>query len=166
LNAIRYLALAVTVKQRLFNLLGPIAAGISLLLTLGCIGFWVFTLHDLYLTGSGDPAPGTAFWTFGSAGGRFQVVYDNGVPGATPLGNWSFAGIEYGSFNSGWNVWLPWWLPTALLFIAPMLWTWRVWRNARRHTGGVCPICGYDLRATPDQCPECGHVADPPAKAI
>jgi hypothetical protein len=42
--------------------------------------------------------------------------------------------------------------------ILPVAFVYRRFRCRRR--AGLCPSCGYDLRATPERCPECGAVPD------
>ena len=59
---------------------------------------------------------------------------------------------------------LPHWVFALMLSIplaarlSVMLWKGR--RSSRE--SAICPTCGYDLRATPDRCPECG--AEPSIK--
>ena len=51
-------------------------------------------------------------------------------------------------------------LVTATL---PGAWLARRVRSRRCRSLGLCPACRYDLRATPDRCPECGTIpAAPP----
>ena len=56
-------------------------------------------------------------------------------------------------------VYVPWWFPAALVAVLPTTWFVRRRRMARRLKQGLCPQCGYDLRATPGRCPECGTVS-------
>ena len=54
---------------------------------------------------------------------------------------------------------IPFWallLPTLPLAVRPWWRSRRVIRTASRDAAGLCPSCGYDLRATPGRCPECG----------
>jgi hypothetical protein len=55
-------------------------------------------------------------------------------------------------------------LPLVLPAVLPALWLVRHRRRRRRGKAGLCPACGYDLRATPERCSECGRPV--PAKAV
>lgn len=54
-------------------------------------------------------------------------------------------------------------VPPLLLF--PLLLLALLCVVLRRRRAGHCPACGYDLRASPLRCPECGAVAAPAAPA-
>ena len=52
-----------------------------------------------------------------------------------------------------------------LTVIMPVLWLVFAIRDARRRNSSHCSTCGYDLRATPDRCPECGTPIYPKTRA-
>ncbi|MDB5329176.1 MAG: hypothetical protein JWP03_327 [Phycisphaerales bacterium] len=56
---------------------------------------------------------------------------------------------------------VPHWFPAALATILPAVWLVGGRRRRRRAAAGLCHSCGYDLRATPERCPECGAVPIP-----
>ena len=103
----------------------------------------------------------------GFVAGRFKagsselVVYD-ARPRTLYVGGAGFAGLgisDAGTTPGGGQgyfvVSVPLWLPAALLIVLPAV------RLAfrRRVAKGLCRRCGYDLRATPERCPECGTPA-------
>lgn len=65
-------------------------------------------------------------------------------------------------FNT-WVVGMPLWGLVVLAGILPSLCLAPSIRRWRRNVEGKCPNCGYDLRASPDRCPECGAAIPTPA---
>jgi hypothetical protein len=71
--------------------------------------------------------------------------------------DFSLLGLHYRT-NQGWDweISVPYYLPFTL-FLLPGVVVVLILRRGRRRPG-LCPSCGYDLRATPGRCPECGTV--------
>jgi hypothetical protein len=94
------------------------------------------------------PTPAGGLWSEAAArdrhGGRLRRC------------GFAYARIDYTS-NGGMvrqALYMPHWSMVVLLAVVPALWIWQA--SHGQCQPGFCTICGYDLRATPDRCPECG----------
>ena len=152
------------------HFLGSALSASSLVLALGVAVLWVrsYVVHDVVTV----VARGRHVAVH-STGGQFLVDDDPSVPARFRPGvTWERQDdvIPYGSnvrsalvrfrvarFNTA-RLWaLPQWPLVALTALPPAV---GVIRRRRRTPvlPGTCRQCGYDLRATPGRCPECGSI--------
>jgi hypothetical protein len=154
-------------KRRLFNLLTTV----SLTLVAACAFGWIRSTYvqDRLRV---DTTSGYWWMLFRSGHGSIHIVWDARV---LDVRGWTYSSTEiephersrpFGLFqyerfsNSIGVIAFPYWLPGLIGTIIPSLWFLKR-RRARFRGSFACPTCGYDIRATPDRCPECGGVPSP-----
>jgi hypothetical protein len=174
------------VKRRVFNVL----AAVSLVLCVATAALWVrsvWTSDQFYLwhgkPNSPDDSAGfeithfrgrTLVRHFRRMGGmneqRWQFRRPTGVEKDVNESFWTsrpgfkLFGLRYGVMTGGEiNLLVPDGYVLLLTLLLPALWFGKTTseRNGRRN--GACRKCGYDLRATPERCPECGSAVGPVA---
>jgi hypothetical protein len=114
-----------------------------------------FIDRGIFIVGAGDWKYMNRRTALLGSGHEPQMYYY--APNGTFPGFQRYAGTTYAWI--GFRHWL------AVLVFGTLPWPWMIvawyrrrWTN-RRLLAGLCVHCGYDLRGTPDCCPECGEAA-------
>ena len=79
---------------------------------------------------------------------RNQIVYRGPPPG------YARHVFSYPRFGGACGAYILFWLVTA--YVRHLRSKVRRELQERRAWSGLCPVCGYDLRASSERCPECG----------
>jgi hypothetical protein len=106
--------------------------------------------HDLGWSIDGDSRG--AFWSERSGTERWGFAWESET--------WTSRAVSATIVNRRLTV--PHWSIVMLFWLPPAAWALHCSRRRRRAAKGFCIDCGYDLRATPDRCPECGRLAPAP----
>lgn len=82
---------------------------------------------------------------------------------------YTFAGLAWFAdhgFTESRNLLIPYRYLLIFFLLLPLRWVTVPLRARQRRVSGHCSTCGYDLRATPEKCPECGAVAGLTSSAL
>jgi hypothetical protein len=151
-------------RRSLFNAL----ASMSLVLCVAIIGLWVRSYLPIYL--ENDCRDGKWCMLFHDEAWAETMNVAYGVKSARnptyARVTWNVLGFEVikgGSPTSSDNyclIAIP--LPYLMIVLSlpPIAWFVRARRDRGRAKAGRCIACGYDLRASPERCPECGAVPE------
>jgi hypothetical protein len=164
--------------RRFAHLVFTIIAPLSLLLFLMSVVVWMgsYSTQRLLTIPVTQSKTVHVFWARGSVGFTLPKSFDYRVIGRLsfnesqkPADLYRYWGtlrsvrfhalgfaLTVGNGGEAPGVLLPCWFLALTFLTLPALWIW--WRLTRITPTGVCAACGYDLRATPDRCPECGAV--------
>ena len=155
-------------KRRLLNLLTSLSLLLFLAVLFGTLCHLLFRAHQRSLvewrTSSheysvGFKALGFQFarrerWPAG--GGKSVGVVRGSHVGNVLLMYAQTDLVDPGGATVRWTLFQSIGLPLIVPLVLPAVWLLRRHRRQRRLGSGLCPACGYDLRATPGRCPECG----------
>jgi hypothetical protein len=166
-------------RRKLFTL----AAGASAVIILASVVGWVDSYHTARLAYWSGARPSNPSDVFATSARGITYLTRMRYPGNSqsrvrpqefvlraisleqvhmPPDAWSRAGFLYKATRSNGIAWqsiaVPYWFWTAASALMPSVWVIQRRRNRQWRLAGLCPTCGYDLRATPERCPECGAV--------
>ena len=113
--------------------------------------------------GFGTPAPPTGLLRMSGP----ALSLDQSLVGPVAFRRFGFASQSFNGPVRGRLLIVPHWFLAGVLAVLPggKLVHRRLRRASRRAAAGLCPACGYDLRASPERCPECGTLAGERATA-
>jgi hypothetical protein len=119
--------------------------------------------NNYYADVKDDPGWHAGSWRYASAYGNLSPIERGPRDGDLIAGfGYQHSFRELDGVRYQHQVWFPLWLPATLTAVVATIELKRlaplVKHLAKRRpcAPGICPQCGYDLRASPGRCPECG----------